>query len=126
MELLTKMPHLSSKRRRGEEPVASTETSGIVSDHIRALHSLDKQYNHLQSIEQSISTYLQELQSEEASLRTALVQSSTSLKEQRQLEKSKKEKEAMARLEEALMGGDSSSDDEDEGGGDGETKTAAV
>ncbi|KAL9189146.1 hypothetical protein ACHAXT_011636 [Thalassiosira profunda] len=55
--------------------------------------------------------YLQRLQQEEATLKLALEQSSTSLKEQREKEAKKKDAEAVARLEEALMMGGDSDDD---------------
>ena len=82
-------------------------------DHIQTLACLDKQHDQLTKVEEALETYIQELQAEEKILRTALEQSSTSLKEQREREKIQKEEEAMARLEGVLMGGDSSSDSDE-------------
>lgn len=81
--------------------------------HINTLKQLDQQYYSLTQAEQSLEEYINELQQEENALRLALHQSSTSLKEQREKEKMKKEEEAVARLEGLLMGGDSSSDSDD-------------
>ncbi|KAL7541145.1 hypothetical protein ACHAXR_012086 [Thalassiosira sp. AJA248-18] len=93
-------------------PAASTAatTPATISHHISALQRLDKEYGHLRSTEENIETCLHQLQQEEASLRLALEQSSTSLKEQREKERNREDKEAVARLEEALMK-DSDSDD---------------
>ena len=89
-----------------QSPVQSS--NGKASKHLNTLEYLDKQHQHLRGVEQSIQKYLIDLQKEEQSLREALVQSSTTLKEQRQSEMRKKEAEALARLEEALMNDDDS------------------
>ncbi len=83
---------------------------------ILALQRLDDEYSHLSSKEQKIEQYLETLQQEESALRHALVLTSTSLKEQRISEKKRKEEEALARLEEALMmdHADGSSGEEDD------------
>lgn len=78
--------------------------------HTSTLKQLDQQYQSLTKAEQSLEQYIDELQQEEKALRLALHQSSSSLKEQREKEKMKKDEEAVARLEGLLMGGDSSSD----------------
>jgi hypothetical protein len=57
---------------------------------------------------------LNDLEKEEQSLREAFLQSSSTLKEQRHTEMRQKEKEALARLEEALMN-DNEDDDDSEG-----------
>ena len=83
-------------------------SSGIISQHLKTLEHLDKQYQHMLGIEQSIEQHLEELQKEEQSLRKALAQSSTTLREQRQSENQQKEAAALARLEDALMNDDDS------------------
>ena len=93
---------VSSKRQ--QEPQTSAQTSNsMISQHLETLEHLDKKHQHLLGVEESLQKYLDELQKEEQSLREALMQSSTTLKEQRQSEKKKKEAEALARLEDALM-----------------------
>ena len=85
--------------------------------HINTLQQLDTEYTKLCTTEQAIQKYLQQLQNEETKLRLALEQSSTSIKEQREKESKRKDEEAVARLEEALMmndGDDSSEDNNDE------------
>lgn len=85
---------------------------GRIKQHLNTLESLDKQHQHMLEIEQSLQQHLDELQIEEQSLREALVQSSTTLKEQRQSEMRKREADALARLEDALMN-DNDSDSSD-------------
>ena len=95
--------------KRKQEPQTSAQISNSrISQHLETLEHLDKQHQHLLGVEQCLQKYLGELQKEEQSLREALVQSSTTLKEQRQSEKERKEAEALARLEDALMNDDDS------------------
>ncbi len=89
-------------------PSAATSSDSMISQHLNTLEHLDKNYQHLLGVEQILQKHLDELRKEEQSLREALVQSSTSLKEQRQSEMKKKEAEALARLEDALMNDDGS------------------
>ena len=97
---------------RERQTSSSEQTSNsMISQHLDTLEHLDKQHQHLFGVEQSLQNYLDELQKEEQSLREALVQSSTTLKEQRESEKQKKEAEALARLEDALMNDDDSDSD---------------
>jgi predicted RNase H-like nuclease (RuvC/YqgF family) len=98
--------------------VSASTSHGTSHQHIETLKQLDRRHKELRNIEESLQRYLEQLQNEEKSLRVALEQSSTSLKEQREREKSRKEEEAVARLEEALMGGSSSSDENEKDGGD--------
>lgn len=84
-------------------PEASATTPAAIDHHIKTLQRLDREYDNLLSAEKNVENYLHQLQKEEASLRLALEQSSTSLKDQREKEAKKKEEEAVARLEEALM-----------------------
>ena len=72
---------------------------------------LDKECDCLVATEKDIKNCLRQLEQEEATLRLALEQSSTSLKEQRQKEAKRKEEEAVARLENALMMDVDDSDD---------------
>lgn len=97
----------------GREPQTSSEqtSNSMISQHLDTLEHLDKQHQHLLGVEKSLQNHLDELQKEEQSLREALVQSSTTLKEQRESEKKKKEAEALARLEDALMNDDDSDSD---------------
>ena len=94
-----------------------SSTSTAQQQHINTLQQLDTEYTKLCTTEQAIQKYLQQLQDEETKLRLALEQSSTSIKEQREKESKRKDEEAVARLEEALMmndGDDSSEDNNDE------------
>merc|ERR1712087_747798 len=87
-------------------PNSSTAASTMpaaVSHHIQTLRRLDQEYELLLSREKDIEHYLHQLKQEEGTLRLALEQSSTSLKEQREKETKRKEDEAAARLEKALM-----------------------
>ena len=92
-----------------------------ISQHITTLQQLDNEYSNLLTTESNIEKYLTQLQQQEKTLRLAFEQSSTSIKEQREKEIKRKDDEAVARLEEALMmDGDgsnisSSSDDDDNG-----------
>ena len=104
---------LSSKRQHDSTKLAvstsaATSSNSIISQHLSTLEHLDQKYQHLMGVEQTLQKHLHELQKEECSLREALTQSSTTLKEQRQSEKKKKEAEALARLEDALMNDDDS------------------
>eukprot|EP00578_Thalassiosira_sp_NH16_P030246 CAMPEP_0181076688 /NCGR_PEP_ID=MMETSP1071-20121207/553_1 /TAXON_ID=35127 /ORGANISM="Thalassiosira sp., Strain NH16" /LENGTH=123 /DNA_ID=CAMNT_0023157887 /DNA_START=147 /DNA_END=518 /DNA_ORIENTATION=+ len=81
-----------------------------MSHHINAVRRLDEEYDHLLTVERNIEKSLHQLGQEEASLRLALKQSSTSLKDQREKEAKRKDKEAVARLEEALMMDENSDD----------------
>ena len=96
-----------------ERQTSSSEqtSNSMISQHLGTLEHLDKQHQHLLGVEQSLQNHLDELQKEEQVLRQALVQSSTTLKEQRESEKQKKEAEALARLEDALMNDDDSDSD---------------
>ena len=95
-----------------KQQTSSEQTSNsMISQHLDTLEHLDKQHQYLLGVEKSLQTHLDELQKEEKSLREALVQSSTTLKEQRESEKQKKEAEALARLEDALMNDDDSDSD---------------
>ena len=97
---------------RERQTSSSEQTSNsMISQHLGTLEHLDKQHQHLLGVEKSLQNHLDELQKEEQSLREALVQSSTTLKEQRESEKKKKEAEALARLEDALMNDDDSDSD---------------
>jgi len=89
---------------------AQSSSNSMISQHLNALEHLDKQHQHLRGVEQSLQKYLDELQKEEQSLRKALVQSSSTLKDQRETEKKKNEAEALARLE-ALMNDDDDDSD---------------
>ena len=104
---------LPSKRQQdstklSESTSAATSSNSIISQHLNTLEHLDQKYQHLMGVEQTLQKHLDELQKEECSLREALTKSSTTLKEQRQSEKKKKEAEALARLEDALMNDDDS------------------
>ena len=89
-------------------PSVETSSNSMITQHLNTLEHLDQNYQQLMGVEQTLQKHLDELQKEEQSLREALVQSSTSLKEQRQSEMKKKEAEALARLEDALMNDDDS------------------
>jgi predicted RNase H-like nuclease (RuvC/YqgF family) len=93
------------------QPVTPRDATEL---HTSTLKQLDQQYQSLTKAEQSLEQYIYELQQEEKALRLALHQSSSSLKEQREKEKMKKDEEAVARLEGLLMGGDSSSDSDNQ------------
>ena len=82
-------------------PMTSPPKAATLSHHINTLHKLDKVHVKLISLQNSLQHYLNELQEEETVLWKALEQSSTSLKKQREREIKRKEKEAVARLEEA-------------------------
>ncbi len=104
---------LPSKRRQdpaqlSASPLVETSSDSILSQHLSTLECLDQKYQHFLGVEHTLQKHLNELQKEEQSLREALVKSSTSLKEQRQSEMKKKEAEALARLEDALMNDDDS------------------
>ena len=101
-------------------PEASSPMPATIDHHIKTLQRLDREYDNLLSAEKNVENYLHQLQNEEASLRLALEQSSTSLKEQREKEAKKKEEEAVARLEEALMMDHADSSDIDSSSGVGE------
>ena len=95
-------------------PTESTaQTQDLTAQHIATLKRLDEQHNNLSKIENSLEESIQDLQREEKILRMALDQSTISIKEQRERDKTKKEEAAVARLEEALMGGDSSDSDDE-------------
>ena len=72
-------------------------------DHINVLQRLEEEYCHLNYMERNINSSLCWLQEEEASLGLAHEQSSTLLQEQRETISKRKEEEAVAQLEEALM-----------------------
>ena len=97
----------------------NNDTKASISQHITTLQQLDNEYSNLLTTESNIEKYLNQLQQQEKTLRLAFEQSSTSIKEQREKEIKRKDDEAVARLEEALMmDGDgssssSSSDDDD-------------
>ena len=99
----------------------NNDTKASISQHITTLQQLDNEYSNLLTTESYIEKYLTQLQQQEKTLRLAFEQSSTSIKEQREKEAKRKDDEAVARLEEALMmDGDgsnisSSSDDDDNG-----------
>lgn len=97
-----------SSERCNQQP--SAKSQDLITRHVETLRYLDQQHKNLTHTENELGKYIQELQHEEKSLRLALDQSSTSLKEQREKEKTKKDEEAVARLENVLMCGDSSSD----------------
>jgi predicted RNase H-like nuclease (RuvC/YqgF family) len=99
-----------STTETSQQPATRNSTTSLTSQHISTLQHLDKQHKHLLNVEKSLQKYLEELQKEEHALRDALVQSSSSLKEQRERDTKKKEEEALARLEEALMNDDDSDD----------------
>lgn len=101
--------------------------SNLITHHIQTLKQLDKQNTNLTNIESSLEQAIAELQHEENSLRRAFIQSSTSIKEQREREKKRMEEEAVARLEDVLMGGDSDSEEMDDvhNNGDWEHKKVA-
>ena len=127
----------ADEQPRNNQPVTTnlqlTDTSSItptnnnknnsmkasISQHITTLQQLDNEYSNLQTTESNIEKYLNQLQEQEKTLRLALEQSSTSIKEQRKKETKRKDDEAVARLEEALMmdgeGSASSSSDDDNG-----------
>ena len=96
---------------RERQTLSEQTSNSMISQHLGTLEHLDKQHQHLLGVEKSLQNHLDELQKEEQSLREALVQSSTTLKEQRESEKKKKEAEALARLEDALMNDDDSDSD---------------
>lgn len=100
-----------SSERCNQQP--SAKSQDLITRHVETLRYLDQQHKNLTHTENELGKYIQELQHEEKSLRLALDQSSTSLKEQREKEKTKKDEEAVARLENVLMCGDSSSDSDD-------------
>ena len=101
----------------------NNDMKASISHHITTLQQLDNEYSNLLTTESNIEKYLTQLQQQEKTLRLAFEQSSTSIKEQREKEIKRKDDEAVARLEEALMmDGDgasssssssSSSDDDD-------------
>lgn len=92
----------------------SIHREGIILQHLKTLEHLDKQHQYLCLVENSLARHLNDLEKEEQSLREAFLQSSSTLKEQRHTEMRQKEKEALARLEEALMN-DNEDDDDSEG-----------
>ncbi|KAL3799557.1 hypothetical protein HJC23_008684 [Cyclotella cryptica] len=103
----------------------NTSSSDTTSQHIQTLEQLDKQHHQLKQLQSTLENYVHQLQHEEKILRLALEQSSTSLKEQRDRERSRREEEAVRRLEEVLMGGGggsssdgSDADDDNVGGND--------
>jgi hypothetical protein len=109
-----------SAHRRGDDdasPSAAATDRATASDHIDALRRLEEEYRHLDHMETIIAKCLSRLRDEEASLRLAHEQSSTSLKEQREMISKRKEDEAVARLEEALMMDGGCSDDSDSDSG---------
>mmetsp|Transcript_8962 Transcript_8962/g.17847 ORF Transcript_8962/g.17847 Transcript_8962/m.17847 type:complete len:142 (-) Transcript_8962:2192-2617(-) len=103
----------STKLSTQPSPSSAQKSNSMISQHLNALEHLDKQHQHLRGVEQSLQKYLDELQKEEQSLRKALVQSSSTLKDQRETEKKKNEAEALARLEDALMNDDDDDSDSD-------------
>jgi len=107
--IITEKP---TKQSTQPSPSSSAQKSNsMLSQHLNTLEHLDKQHQHLRGVEQSLQKYLDELQKEEQSLRKALVQSSSTLKDQRETEKKKNEAEALARLEDALMNDDDDDSD---------------
>ena len=98
----------------------NNDTKASISQHITTLQQLDNEYSNLLTTESNIEKYLTQLQQQEKTLRLAFEQSSTSIKEQREKEGKRKDDEAVARLEEALMmdgdGSNSSSSDDDDNG----------
>lgn len=85
------------------------------------LEQLDKQHHQLKQLESTLEKYVHQLQDEEKILGLALEQSSTSLREQQDRERSRREEEVVRRLEEVLMGGGGGSsidgsDDDNVGG----------
>lgn len=89
---------------------SSDSSSSTIANHLRALKQLDDEYIQLNSLGGKLHEYLNELEREERSLKLALEQSSTPLREQREKDAMRKEDMAIARLEAALMA-DSDSDD---------------
>ena len=88
----------------------TTNTTTSISQHIKTLQQLNKEYTQLQSTESQLTNYIQQLQQQQISLQLALNQSSTSIKQQRDKESKLKDDEAVKRLEEALMMNDDSGD----------------
>eukprot|EP00985_Skeletonema_marinoi_P002024 scaffold821_cov105-Skeletonema_marinoi.AAC.5 len=101
----------STKLSTQPSPSSAQKSNSMISQHWNTLEHLDKQHQHLRGVEQSLQQYLDELQKEEESLKKALVQSSSTLKDQRETEKKKNEAEALARLEDALMNDDDDDSD---------------
>lgn len=105
---------LSSKQQEpaklSASPSVATNSNSMITQHLSTLEHLDQKYQYLLGVEQTLQKHLDELQKEEQALREAWTQSSTTLKEQRESEMKKKEAEALARLEDALMNDD---DDDD-------------
>ena len=89
----------------GDDGQASSPSSTVATnaDHIDALQRIEDEYRQLTSIEENLKLALSRLRDEETSLRLAHEQSSTSLREQREMISKRKEDEAAKRLEEALM-----------------------
>jgi len=110
-----------SENRPGDDDAspsaAAANDRASESDHIDALRRLEEEYLRLDYMEDDIKECLGRLRDEEASLRLAREQSSTSLREQRELASKRREDEAVARLEEALMMDGDCSDDSDDGSG---------
>ncbi|KAL7553262.1 hypothetical protein ACHAWF_016517 [Thalassiosira exigua] len=113
----TKNQDSDSNRKQPPPLDAPTKTSAKspadISHHVSTLRRLDEEYERLISTEENLEKVVCQLQQEEAKLRLALEQSSTSLKEQREKETKRKDQEAVARLEDALM---MDGDDSDETG----------
>jgi len=108
--LITQKP---TKLSTQPSPSSAQKSNSMIFQHLNTLEHLDKQHQHLRGVERSLQKYLDELQKEEQSLRKALVQSSSTLKDQRETEKKKNEAEALARLEDALMNDDDDDSDSD-------------
>lgn len=92
----------------GPSPATANST---ISHHVSAIQRLDKEYANLTSSEEEIEKCLETLRREESTLRLALDQSSSSLKEQRDREAKRRALEAEERLEKALLMGEDESDD---------------
>lgn len=92
-----------TKTAADAQSTAASKSPAAVSHHIQTLQRLDQEYELLLSTEKDIKRYLHQLKREEETLRLALEQSSTSIREQREKETKKTEDEAAARLEKALM-----------------------
>mmetsp|Transcript_14407 Transcript_14407/g.30264 ORF Transcript_14407/g.30264 Transcript_14407/m.30264 type:complete len:134 (+) Transcript_14407:147-548(+) len=89
---------------------SSASSSSTIANHLRALTQLDDEYIQLNILGDKLHEYLNELEREERSLKLALEQSSTSLREQREKDARRKEDMALARLEAALMADSDSCD----------------
>lgn len=98
----------------GDDGEASSPSSTVAAnaDHIDALQRIEDEYRQLTSIEENLKLALIRLRDEETSLRLAHEQSSTSLREQREVISKRKEDEAAKRLQDALMMDDGDDSDD--------------